>query len=178
MLEFFSTERGNAIPITMVRRESLPAWLETHPQSRGWIEAVGFKAEPGTFAFVPDANGRPAAVLAAPADGETVWALAGLPMSLPEGSYVLEAGDDDIPHSDLALGWALGSYAFTRYRKARRAGAMLVWPGRADRDDVLRIATGVFLARDLINTPAEDMGPEHLADAALAVANTHGARSR
>src|SRR4051794_31851714 len=107
MFESLATDRTNAIPISIVRRDSLAAWLETHPQSRAWIEAVGFKGDPGTFAFVPDANGRPATVLAAPADGESVWSLAGLPMSLPEGTYVLDAGGNDPPHSDIALGWAL-----------------------------------------------------------------------
>ena len=96
-------------------------------------------------------------------------------MALPEGTYVLESVADDSSPTDLALGWALGSYAFTQYKKPKRLPAKLVWPTKADRNEIERIAEGVCLARDLINTPAEDMGPEQLADAVLTVAKTHGA---
>ncbi len=114
-------------------------------------------------------------MLASPTDGASVWAFSGLPMALPEGAYALELGDQDPPLADAALGWALGSYAFTRYKKPKRSPATLVWPKKADRAEVERIVKGVFLARDLINTPCEDMGPEHLADAVLTVAKAHGA---
>jgi leucyl aminopeptidase len=175
MLEIFARDEGNAIPISAVSEATLPGWLEAHPKSRQWIAAIGFKGEPGTFAFIPDSGGRPSGVLASPADGASVWAYSGLSMALPEGTYALEIEDRDAKLTDMALGWALGSYAFTRYKKPQRSPATLVWPTKDDRAEVERIANGVFLARDLINTPCEDMGPEHLADAALAVARTHGA---
>ena len=175
MLEIFARDEGNAIPISAVSEATLPGWLEAHPKSRQWIAAIGFKGEPGTFTFIPDSGGRPSGVLASPADGASVWAYSGLSMALPEGTYALEIEDRDAKLTDMALGWALGSYAFTRYKKPQRSPATLVWPTKDDRAEVERIANGVFLARDLINTPCEDMGPEHLADAALAVARTHGA---
>jgi leucyl aminopeptidase len=178
MFEFFTSDHGGAIPITPVDAAALPAWLETHPASREWIAALGFKAEPGTFAFVPGNDGRPSAVLASPMDGVSVWAFAGLPMTLPEGTYRLNPERQESPLTDVALGWALGSYAFTNYKKAKRPPATLVWPETADRTEVERIVGGVFLARDMINTPAEDMGPEHLADAVLKVAKTCGATTQ
>src|SRR5262245_45280907 len=112
MPEFFASDRNGAVPIVPVSAAALPGWLERHPQSRDWIAGVGFKAEPGTFAFLPHANGRPASVVAAPGEGSPVYAFANLPMALPEGKYALELGSE---HSatDAALGWALGSYAFT-----------------------------------------------------------------
>ena len=175
MFEFLTSDRGGAIPITPVSEATLPRWLDAHRESGEWIKAVGFKAEPGTFAFLGGNDGRPCAVLASPMDGEGVWAFSGLPMALPEGSYFLETGDNDLSFTDAALGWALGSYAFTRYKKPKRMPATLVWPENADRAEVERIAQGVFMAREMINTPCEDMGPEHLADAVLAVAKSHGA---
>ncbi len=126
----------------------------------------------------PASSGRPSGALVSPAEGEPVWALSGLPTALPEGTYSLESEDGDSSLTDTALGWALGSYAFTRYKKAKRLPATLVWPAQADRSEVERIAQGVFLARDMINTPAEDMGPEHLADAALTVARGYGATTQ
>jgi leucyl aminopeptidase len=175
MLESLTAEQGNAIPITPVGKAALPAWLDAHRESRDWIAAVGFKGEPGTYTFVPGRDRQPDSVLAAPTEGERVWALSGLPMALPEGTYFLESGEPDASLTDAALGWALGSYAFTNYKKAKRAPATLVWPATADRSEVERIAQGVFLARDLINTPAEDMGPEQLAEAVSTVARKFGA---
>src|SRR5205814_894586 len=118
----------------------LAAWLEQQPQSRDWIASIGFKAEPGTFAFVPGRDGRPAAVLAARAEGTAVFAFADLPMALPEGKYVFQMDDPALRSSDAALGWALGSYAFTAYKKPKRAPATLVWPADADQAEVERIS--------------------------------------
>jgi leucyl aminopeptidase len=174
MPESLASHRNHALPITTVNAASLPGWLEKHPDSREWIAAIGFKADPGTFAFLPGANGRPASVIAAPTEGAPVYAFADLPMALPEGKYVLDP-EDAASATDIALGWTLGSYAFTKYKKAKRAPSTLEWPKHADRAEVERLAQGVFLARDLINTPAEDMGPEHLAEAARRTAHAHGA---
>jgi len=174
MSEFLASDRNHALPITTVSAASFPGWLEKHPDFREWIAAIGFKAEPGTFAFLPGTHGRPASVVAAPAEGAPVYAFADLPMALPEGKYVLDP-EDAASATDMALGWALGAYAFTKYKKARRAPSTLAWPKHADRAEVERLAQGVFLARDLINTPAEDMGPEHLAEAARSTAHAYGA---
>ena len=86
MSEFLTSDRNTAIPITPISPAKLPAWLDRHPQSRAWIAGVGFKAEPGTFAFLPNGDGRPAAIIASPAEGAPVYAFADLPMTLPEGS--------------------------------------------------------------------------------------------
>ena len=173
MHEFLTSDRNGAIPIIPVRAASLAAWLDAQPRSREWLSRTGFKAKPGTFAFLPGSDGKPEAIVAAPAEGPPVYAFAGLPTALPEGKYVLQLGQES--PDDAALGWALGSYAFNAYREAKRAPATLVWPANADRAEVERISASVFLARDMINTPAEDMGPEHLAAAAKIVADAHGA---
>ena len=178
MFEFFTSDQDHAIPITPVSKARLPAWLKSHSQHSAWLDAVGFKAEPGSFAFLAGDQGRPAAVVAAPSEGESIWAFASLPMTLPEGRYAILSGDGDVSPTDAALGWALGSYAFTRYRKAKRPPATLVLPAKTDRGEVERIVQSVFLARDMINTPAEDMGPEHIAEAAQKVADVHGASLR
>ena len=100
-------------------------------------------------------------------------------MALPEGTYALELAENDSGSAtDAALGWVLGSYQFSAYKDSKRAPATLVWPAKADQAEVERIARGVFLARDMINTPAEDMGPEQLATAVKAVADAHGATVR
>ena len=168
---------SNAIPITPVGKATLPQWLDAHPAWREWINATGFKAEPDSFVFLPAINGEPVRVLAA-RGGEPVWAFAAFPRLLPEGVYAIDAdlGKDDATAA--ALGWSLGSYAFTQYKAAKRAPARLVWPKQADRAEVDRIKQGVFLARDLINTPTEDMGPDQLIEAGAAIAKDAGAKVR
>ena len=96
--------------------------------------------------------------------------------SLPAGTYRFAEVPDDVGGSNGALAWALGTYQFTRYRKAKPKAAKLVLPNGVDGAEIARIADAVFLARDLINTPPNDMGPEELAEAARALARKHGAK--
>ncbi len=92
---------------------------------------------------------------------------------LPAGSYRFA----NAPHDErlAVLAFALGAYQFTRYRKAEARQVRLVVPKGVDGDDLTRIVEGVTLARDLINTPSNDMGPAELEDAARALARQHGA---
>ena len=80
-----------------------------------------------------------------------------LPGLLPAGTYRFANAPHDARLA--ALAFALGAYRFTRYRKAEVRNVRLVLPDGVDGDDLTRIAEGVTLARDLINTPANDMGP-------------------
>jgi leucyl aminopeptidase len=172
-----------AIPIAALTKSQLGPWLEGAPErERNWLTAIGFSADQGKHALVPGETGRFARVLVGLGDGqdasERMWALAGLPSELPEGCYRLEAVPDGADPTRLALGWALATYSFTRYRTKTRPAASLVWPEGADRSCVERLARAVFLARDLANTPAGDLGPEELAAEAVRVAKAAGARHR
>jgi leucyl aminopeptidase len=174
---------GDAAPITALTEDRLGAWLEAAPEpQRNWVRAIGFAADAGRLALVPDEKGGLGRVLVGLGDGgdeaQAIWALAGLPDALPEGSYRLDIAPEGADPTQLALGWALGTYTFTCYHAKPARGAVLVWPKDADRGRVERLARAVFLARDLVNTPAGDMGPEELAAAAIGVAETAGACHR
>jgi leucyl aminopeptidase len=176
-------EAAGAIPIELVAKDGLAAWREqAGVQQRAWVAATGFAAESGKFALVPGDDGNLARVLVGLGDAgnsePAMWALAGLPEALPEGNYRVEGPPEGLDPSRLALGWAFGTYAFTRYKKKSGGAARLAWPKGADRGLVSRLAAGVFLARDLANTPAGDLGPEELAEAAVRVAGAGGARHR
>ncbi len=176
MLNCLTNATQSAVPILSVERSGLPAWLDANPAQRDWLAATGFKAEPGSFAFLPGSQGALSAVLAAPNEGAPVWAYAGLPASLPQGRYRLDTKLDPAAATQAALGWALGAYSFNAYKTPKRAPAELVWPAGADRAEVENLARAVGLARNLINTPAEDLGPDELAQAARGVAERHGAK--
>ena len=172
---------GGAVPVVAVSKNGLAGWRESAPpRERDWVMAAGFAGEAGKLLLVPDKKGGLGRVLVGMAEGEAaMWAVAGLSDTLPEGSYRIEALPEAADASRVALGWALGTYTFTRYRAPKKAGgANLVWPDGADRALVERLAGAVFLARDLINTPASDMGPAELAAAAIDVADKAGARHR
>jgi len=164
------------IPITLVSSADLNEWLETHPQHRAWVQANGFKAKPGSHLLLPGAQGGLGEVLAAPLEGPAIWSLAFLPGKLPEGEYRLSNPLPAAQATDAALGWRLASYAFTTYRQRPGTPACLQTPEGADTAVIDRLAQAITLARDLINTPAEDMGPEHLASVAAEVARAHQAQ--
>ena len=156
-----------SVPITVLSKDGLKAWLAGQDGRIGvWVEGVGFEANPGQTALVPSAEGGLGGVLLGRDDTAGLWSLAGLPGSLPLGAYHLANADDPGQAAKAALGWALGCYRFDRYRSGGRAPANLAWPDAVDRDAVAAAATATGLVRDLVNTPAGDMGPEELAAAA------------
>ncbi|MHA6204801.1 leucyl aminopeptidase family protein [Dyella soli] len=144
---------------------------------RRWLADSGFEAAPGTFALVADATGKLVRVLAGVDAGDALGALATLPRALPEATYHLadEGVLDDTRQA--ALGWALGAYEFTRYRKARRAPARLAIAA-AEAQLLAPLVEATAQVRDLVNTPTEDMGPKQLADAVKQLGKAHKAKVR
>jgi leucyl aminopeptidase len=176
-------ETEGAVPIAALTKIELPAWLEKVPErERNWLASIGFSADAGKHALVPGESGNLARVLVGLGDGDDgdgrMWALAGLPTVLPEASYRLDAVPGGADATNLVLGWALATYVFARYSAKTRPAAALVWPEAADRGRVERLAAAVFLARNLANTPAGELGPEELAGEAVRVAKAAGARHR
>ncbi|GLR82487.1 leucyl aminopeptidase family protein [Azospirillum oryzae] len=158
----------DTVTLTPVTKAGLADWLAGQsPAVASWVKAVGFTGEAGSTVFLPGPDGAVTHVLAGVSAIDDLWAFAGLPASLPAGSYRIDAALDARAATRAALGWALGSYRFSRYKKPPEKGfANLVWPAEADRGEVERAATATWLVRDLVNTPACDMGPAELAQAA------------
>lgn len=179
MLTCFAPRAGaDTVPIVPVTKDGFARWTKSLSASaRTWIEQSGFKGDAGTHALIPDEKGRIARVAVGVEAADHVFALGGLAQTLPPRSYSLDADLDDAAATRVALGWAMGAYAFTRYKKAKREAAKLVWPSGADRDKVEAQARAIYMARDLINTPAEDLGPSHLAEAAKGMARRHRAKT-
>ena len=163
--------------IVALDADSLGDWLAgATSEAAQWVRANGFAAKPGSHCLVPGPDGAIARVLLGIEWDRDPWAYGGLPTGLPEGDYRLADGLNQMAAYDAALGWALGGYRFGRYqRKPGRPPARLVWPEACDRARVEGIAAGIYLTRNLINTPAEDMGPDELAAAAESLAGDYGA---
>ncbi len=171
---------AGAVPLTVLSKAQMRQWRESAPErERDWAQAAGFTGEAGKIALVPDERGKLGRVLVGGSDSEAaMWAVAGLSETLPEGVYRLDPLPEGGDASRIALGWALGTYRFTRYHDKPAGKARLVWPKGADRGLVERLAEGVFLARNLATTPASDMGPEELAEAAQKAAKNEGAKCK
>ena len=164
-----------AIPILATDAKRLPKLLASlTPEQRRWATDSGFDAAPNTFALVPDAKGGIARVLLGVRDAADPWVLAGLPLKLPRARYSLGKGPLAIAPENAAFGWDLGGYQFARYKKAKRKPADLQLEGSARVVRALEMAQAVRLVRDLVNTPAEDMGPEQLSDVAREQAELFG----
>jgi leucyl aminopeptidase len=147
-------------------------------RARDFVKAAGFEPKPGKYLFVPDASGKLAAVLfGLEAPDETVKDLfrpGALPGLLPAGTYRFGNAPHDVRLA--ALAFVLGTYQFARYRKPQPCDVRLLVPEGVDGDDLTTIVEGVTLARDLVNTPSNDMGPAELEEAARALAKQHGAQ--
>ena len=167
-----------AVPVHAVSAAGLDAYRAGLPSAAAaWVSATAFAAASGEVALVPDGEGALASVILGLGAGAPAPSLlAGkLPGALPPGTYRLGSGFADPALA--ALSFALGAYRFTRYRGGAAETRRLVLPALGG-EDIARIADGVFLARDLINTGANDLGPAELAAAAEALARHHGARFR
>jgi leucyl aminopeptidase len=171
-------DAAGATPLIAVDRTNFGTIADTFgPDTRHWCAANGFAGEAGRLVLLPGDGGAPSAVLAGCDARDPIFALATLPVRLPEGRYVLDARGLALDAGDVALGWALGGYQFTRYKKPARVAAQLV----VDEAVAARIAPlveAIYVVRDLVNTPTEHMGPAELADSVSALARKHGANYR
>ena len=165
----------NGIILTLIASGT---WEKTRralsAEARNWCDANGFSGQSGRFLPISNPKGALTHVLAGESADQDPFALAKLCRSLPAGSYRVEGGGTDL--ALLALGWCLEAYAYDAYGKKAAPAARLVCPRGVDRDAVLRAARASYLVRDLVNTPASDMGPDELEHAAHGVARTHKAK--
>lgn len=176
---------ASAIPVHAVAKEDFAMWQGAQgARVQAWIKGVGFTAKPGQALLLPDADGAVERVVYV-LDEEGLggpWAWAALQGQLPkDGVYAIEDALDAAAANDAALGFALADYGYDRYRagsddETEVAGPTLVWPDATDRAYVRAAHGATRLARDLINTPASDMGPAELAHAARDLADASGAR--
>jgi leucyl aminopeptidase len=176
--------RGHAVPTVPVTFVTSGTWREQRDhldaRSRAFAEASGFEPKAGRHLLLPGAEGGLAGALfgleGADDPSKDPFRPGALVGVLPAGAYRFANPPHDSRLAALAFG--LGCYRFTRYRKQDEKELKLELPGNVDGDDLTRIVDGVCLARDLINTPANDMGPVELEEAARTLAGRHGAQLR
>ena len=178
MHPIFAKPDEPSVPILFVTAANFDRTIEdVDDRERIFVRAAGYEPKPGRYLAVPAADGNLAGILFGLENADypvkdlfRPGQLSGL---LPPGAYRFANAPHDARLA--ALAFALGAYQFTRYRKADVRNVRLVLPDGVDGDDLSRIVEGVTLARDLINTPSNDMGPAELEDAAHTLAKQHSA---
>lgn len=176
----FARNPEKPLPLHVLGPDTLDRWIADQAGNVAtWVKASGFGGGIAETLLISDGNGAPKMALAghgtAAQRARGRFALAAAAMALPEGSYELAGDLSGIALEEEALGWLLAGYAFDRYRTQPAARAQLVSPDGIDAARIEAIAAGEALTRDLINTPASDMGPEELEDAAAGLATEFGA---
>jgi leucyl aminopeptidase len=172
-------EATYAVPIWFV---TLAGWDDgggpLEAPARVFARAAGYEPRPGNHLLVPGTNSKLGGVLFGienpKAANKNPFLPGKLADSLPSGTYRFANAPHDARLA--ALAFALGSYRFTRYRKGDGKDLRLEVPQGVDAAEISRLAEAAFLARDLINTPANDMGPAELEQAARDVAERYGAK--
>ena len=176
MHKSFTADPTGAVDVFLYTTEAFKS-LENDPfpNARAFADGQAFTGASGQFVLVPGESGGLAHVLYGLGKGKDALAVAGLSAKLPKGSYrIVEAGS--LGFHQIAAGWADGAYRFDRYLKEKAAPPQLVIPEEADADGLSREADACALLRDLVNTPAADMGPQDIQAAISDLAEQFGAK--
>ncbi len=180
-MPMFADASSEAVPIHVLSKKT---WADQTAgiadETLRFARTCGFEAKPGQHCLLPDPGGGLGAVLFGIHEpgtrGYDPFLPGKLATLLPAGTYAFV---EDTPDIDLAaLSWLLSGYRFTHFKAAKTEPATLRAPFAADAVRLERIAHGIFLARDLVNRPANDLGPDALEQAAIELAQRHGAVSR
>ena len=174
----FKESSLRAIPIHVVTADGYDTWRKAQPTSvAAWLKDIDFAPKPGAHQVLPAENGGVAAVLFCTAKRASLWSWADLAATLPRGDYAIATNLDNQSLTTATIGWALGTYDFSGFRaRPRRAEfPALIFPKEINRLSIETAVEAEFLGRDLVNRPANDLGPVELASEARKLAERHHA---
>ncbi len=180
-LPAFAPADAPSLPLHVLSPDDLPDWLAgPGADSAGWLKACGFEAALGDVRLLPGPEGLAGAVIGtgtSKARARSRFGLAKAVAALPAGDWHLSGALTEAAAKEAVLGWLLASYRFDTYRPGKAPAALprLKLPEGLDGETLLAMAAGEYLTRDLINTPANDMGPDALQAAFFALAEEFGA---
>lgn len=171
MLACFTSKKDSfAIPITVVFLKDYDQWFNQQPKrTKNWLTIKKIRPDVDNFCILPDGEGNIERIVCCTSK-DNLWVAGGLPYALPEGSYFFEKSRDDY-----AIAWGLGAYQFTRYKKPSRSPAKLYIKNEKSAS-IENIVSSIYLVRDWINTPTDDMGPSQLGNVVKDLAKENQAK--
>jgi len=173
-MNFFIKKTSKSLPITPLNNKSLKTWLKTQDKAtREWVKSSDFKANSGSMLILPKSNGSIAGILFGAGEDNSLYSFSALPVKLPKNKagYYIDKKMTKDDATKLSIGWALGSYSFDEYKSSpKKSFGKLVLPLNADKKYLNSTIEAIFLVRNLINIPANDMTPQELANAAKKLA--------
>ncbi|MGI9523132.1 MAG: leucyl aminopeptidase family protein [Hyphomicrobiaceae bacterium] len=178
----FCGQSESAVPIYLCQQGVEPdSFPRMTAAQRRWVEVCGFRGQRHRHLLVPGEDGAIDAVLLGTGDGVLAdpcgpveYLIGDLAKKLPPLVYQLEEAIER--PADAAVAWGLGSYVFDQYKSSEiKNRAQLSVISDRDAKRAAAIVDGVWLGRDLINAPANDMGPAELEEVARTVASRRGA---
>jgi leucyl aminopeptidase len=176
MISCFAAPDAPTTPVHAIAKDRFEAFLSERPAAlRAIVQAHEFKAQAGRVLLVTGPDGGIERVLFGLGTEESVAVYGALAAKLPEGDYRLATPPSKSDAQAILTAFALGTYVFDRYKTKSRPKGRLQPPAGADPVEAMRIANAVAFGRDLVNTPAGDLGPDALEAAARETAAVHGA---
>lgn len=177
---FIENKQQPGIAIYPVTTISLESWTLQQPRHiQNWVKTSQFKAESGQCCLIPHHDGSLGCVLIGLENEADFWAFGALPSRLPAGQFMIADSvllKNAAQYHQAALAWGLGAYQFSQYKSETQPRlAKLILPIAVDYASLEKFLSAIELTRNLINTPAEDMGPDALENAVIAVAKKCGA---
>lgn len=164
-----------ATPILLVNQENFKLAIDQFSAAqKNWMQQNEFKGKSGTLCALADANGNIERYVVGVEAFEDPFSVGNLPSKLASGVYAFEGIDVEKNLEALATGWGLGCYTFGRYKNTSPPEAKLKLPNASDHRRIHELVAATYKVRDLINTPAEDMMPQHLSKTLQELAEVYG----
>jgi len=162
---------NQGIPLFIIDKNDYQPWLiQQSQQIQNWLLQTSFEAD--GLSLIPNNKGELEQVLFIVAQPEQYFSCGDLIKKLPSGQYLLKT--EDHFQDAICFSWLVGSYQFDRYKKCEKTLPILSVANQSTVDTAIKYAEAIALTRDLVNTPAADMMPENLGDAAAEIANRFG----
>lgn len=169
---YLTTDASNAVPLTALSVDGYTDWLEQQNEStRLWLDSITFKPEPANYTCLQTENGLEVLVIVG---DDAMVSLAAVRRQLPVNTYQVTY-PASLDWKVAVIGWVLDAYKFNRYLDVEEQPASKLVLDQELYEKVIRGAEAHYLVRDLINTPADDMGPTELSAEVQSVAKEHGA---
>lgn len=171
---FTQNEDAACILLEPVLQDNLQNWLFAQSEFiQSWVKSTGFAANPSQVCLIPSKQKGIERVIFGIDKNVSVESFGHLPTSLPPGIYRFV---DSVEPILSTLGWGMGAYVFTKYRQPNNNEKPQLFISHHQREQTETLLDAIYWVRDLINTPTEDMGPEHLSNAFLQLAQEMGAQ--